>query len=71
MKVNPKVLSPKNLGLHRQEVLMTTHTVMRKEIDPPTVHKSDQELGKEREMQVITNKSMMESRYKSDTGLSP
>ena len=71
MKVNPEVLSSKTLGLHRQEVLMRNHTVMRKAIDPPTDHKSDQELGKGRNTQVITNKTMMESGYKSDIGLIP
>ena len=71
MKVNPKVRSSKTLGLDRHEVLMQNHTVMRKAIDPPTDHKSDQELGKGRETQVITNKTMMESGYRSDNGLSP
>ena len=44
---------------------------MRKEIDPPTDHKSDQELGKGRETQVITYMTMMETGYRSDTGLIP
>ena len=44
---------------------------MRKAIDPPTDHKSDQELGKGKETQVITDKTMMESGYRSDTGLNP
>ena len=43
---------------------------MRKEIDPPTDHKSDQELGKGREIEVITDKKMMESGYRLDIGLS-
>ena len=53
MKVNPKVPSSKNLGLCLQEVLMRNHVVMRKEIDPPMDHKSDQELDKGRQTQVI------------------
>ena len=61
MKVNPEVGSSKNLGLRRQEVLMWNHTVIRKAIDPPTDHKSDQELGKGRETQVITDTTMMGS----------
>ena len=31
----------KTLGIHHREVLMWNHTVIRKEIDPPTDHKSD------------------------------
>ena len=44
---------------------------MRKAIYPPKDHKSDQELGKGRETQVVTGMTMMESGYSSDTGLSP
>ena len=40
-------------------------------MDPPMDHKSDQELGKGTDMQVITDRTMMESGYRSDTGLSP
>ena len=50
---------------------MQNHTVIRKEIDPPADHKSDQELAKRRETQVVTDTTMMESGYRSDTGLSP
>ena len=50
---------------------MQNHTMMRKAIDPPTNHKSDKELGKGRETQVITDNTMMESGYTLDTGLSP
>ena len=64
MKVNPKVRSSKTLDLCRQEVLMQNHTVMRKAIDPPIDHKSDQELGKGRETQVVTDTTMMESGYR-------
>ena len=71
MKVNPKLLSSKTLGIHRQEVLMRNHTMMRKEIDHPTDHKSDQELDKVRDRQVITDRTMMESGYRSDAGLNP
>ena len=45
--------------------------MMRKAIDPPTDHKSEQEMSKGRETQLITDKAMMESGYKSDTELSP
>ena len=44
---------------------------MRKEIDPPTDQKSDQELGNRRDTQVIIDKTMMESGYRSDIGSSP
>ena len=71
MKVNPKVRSSKTLGFCRQKVLMQNQTMMRKVIDPPTDHKSDQELGKGRKTQVITDKTMMESGYILDTGLNP
>ena len=37
-----KVRSSKNIGIFHQEVLMWNHTVMRKEIDPPTDHKSEE-----------------------------
>ena len=59
----------KTPGLHRQKVLMWNHTMIRKEIYPPMDHKSDQELGKGRETQVITDMVMMELGYRSDTGL--
>ena len=59
MKVNPKVRSSKTLGLHRQEVLMRNHTVMRKEIYPPMDHKSDLGLDKERDTQVIIDRTMI------------
>ena len=39
---------------------MRSHTMMRKAIDPPTDHKSDYELGKGKETQLITDKTMME-----------
>ena len=45
--------------------------MMRKEIDPPTDHKSDQGLGKERETQMIKDTTMMGSGYRSDIDLSP
>ena len=45
---------------------MQNHTVMRKAIDPPIDHKSDQELGKGRETQEIIERTMMESGYRSD-----
>ena len=61
----------KTLGLRRQEVPMQNHTMMRKAIDPPMDHKSDQELGKGRETQVITDMTMMGSGYRSDIELSP
>ena len=59
--MNPKVLSSKNLGLHHQEVLVRNHTVMRKEIYPLADHKSDKELDKGRDTQVISNRTMMGS----------
>ena len=71
MKVNPKVRLSKTLGLNRQEMLMRNHTVMRKAIDPPMDHKSDQELDKGRDTQVITDRTMMESEYRSDAGINP
>ena len=71
MKVNPKVLSAKTLGLRLQEVLMRNHVVMRKERNPPTDNKSDQEMGKGRDTQVITDTTMMGSGYRSDIELSP
>ena len=45
--------------------------MIRKEIDPPTNRKSDTELGKGRETQVITDMTMMGSGYRSDTWLNP
>ena len=71
MKVNLAVRSSKTLGLHRQEVLMQNHTMIRKVIDPPMDHKSEQELGKGRETQVVTDTTMMELGYILDIGLSP
>ena len=50
---------------------MRNHTVMRKEIDPQTNHKSDYELGKGWETQVIIDMTMMGSGYRSDIELSP
>ena len=50
---------------------MQNHTMIRKAIDPPTDNKSDKEMGKGRETQVVTDTTMMESGYRSDTGLSP
>ena len=44
---------------------------MRKEIDPPTDHKSDQELDKGMGTKVITDSTMMESGYRSDMRLNP
>ena len=50
---------------------MQNHTVMRNGIDPPMDHKNVQELGKGRETQVITDMTMMELGYRSDTGIIP
>ena len=69
MKVNLEVQS--SLGLRCQEVLMQNHTVIRKAIDPPTDHKSDQELGNRRETQVITDTTMMGLGYRLDIELNP
>ena len=52
MKVNPKVRLSKTLGIRNQEVLMQNHTVMKKEIDPPMDHKSDQEMDEGSQKQV-------------------
>ena len=71
MKVNPEVRQSKNLGLCPQEVLMQNHTVIRKAVDPPTDHKSDQELGNGRETQVIIDMTMMGLGYRSDIELNP
>ena len=71
MVVTPKVQLSKYLGLHLQEVLMRNHTMMRNEIDPPMNHKSDRELGKGRDTQVIIDRTMMESGYRSDAGINP
>ena len=49
----------KTLGLRLQEMMMINHAVMRKAIDPPTDHNSDQELDKGRDTQVITYRTMM------------
>ena len=45
--------------------------MMRNEIDPPMNHKSDRELGKGRDTQVIIGRTMLESRYRLDAGLNP
>ena len=50
---------------------MWNHTVIRKAIDPPMDHKSDWELGKGRETQVIIDTTMMGLGYRSDIDLNP
>ena len=73
MKVNPKVRLSKTLGLHHQEVLKRNHAVIRKATDPPTDHKSDQELGKKKgdTSKWRTDITVMGSGDRSDIEYSP